>query len=152
MLLGELDQFLTKTLDIPRLASIDTSLNGLQVTRIDQEVRRVACAVDACMETFKRSAAGEADLLFVHHGLFWGTSVALRNSHYKRIRYLIEKDLALYAVHLPLDIDGHYGNNARLAKCLDLQDIEPFGEYRGVKIGFKGRLRTPASTRKSKRI
>ena len=145
MLLGELDQFLNLTLDIPRLSSIDASLNGLQVSRTNQEIRRVACAVDASMETFKRAATVEADLLFVHHGLFWGASSALRRSHYSRVRFLIESELALYAVHLPLDLDESYGNNVQMAKRLGLAEIEPFGEYRGVKIGFKGRFPSPAS-------
>jgi dinuclear metal center YbgI/SA1388 family protein len=79
-------------------------------------------------------------MLFVHHGLFWGSSVALTDRLYQRIRYLIENDLALYAVHLPLDAHPELGNNAGIARRLHLESVQPFGEYQGVKIGFKGIL------------
>ena len=140
MQLTELDVLLTETLDITDFSRIDASLNGLQVERADAEVKRIACAVDACMETFVRAAAWKADVLIVHHGLFWGPSLAVRRSHYARIRFLMEHDIALYAVHLPLDTHASLGNNAGIARKLELDDVTPFGEYKGVRIGMKGRL------------
>lgn len=140
MLLGELDAFLDATLGIESGSSIDASLNGLQVDRRTREISRVAFSVDACMESFRRAAEWGADLLFVHHGLFWGHSLALRGSHYERLRFLLEHDLALYAVHLPLDLHSGLGNNAGIAKKLGLLEVSPFGEYRGLKIGVQGRL------------
>ena len=56
----------------------------------------------------------------------------------------MEKDLALYAVHLPLDQHPEVGNNIGIARQLGLQEIEPFGSFKGVKIGFKGTLAAPA--------
>jgi dinuclear metal center YbgI/SA1388 family protein len=96
--------------------------------------------VDACLESIRRASEWEADLLFVHHGLFWGRPLAVTGGHYQRLRALIQADLALYAVHLPLDMHVELGNNAGLARRIGLQQTEPFGEYRGVKIGFKGIL------------
>ena len=51
--------------------------------------------------------------------------------------------MALYACHLPLDAHAELGNNAVLARMLGLSAIEPFGEHRGVKLGFSGILETP---------
>ncbi len=145
MLLNDLDSYFRNLLPIDDMVSIDASLNGLQVERRDDVVTKIAFAVDACMETIRRSAEVEANMLFVHHGLFWGSHVAVRGSHYRRIRHLIENDIALYAVHLPLDLHPTLGNNAAMTEKLGMHDLEPFGEYGGVKIGFKGTLPEPLS-------
>lgn len=123
----------------------DPSLNGLQVGLKEMEVRRAAFAVDASMETFRRAAEWGAQLLFVHHGLFWGKPAAVTGEHYRRLRFLLQEELALYAAHLPLDMQPEFGNNAGMARALDLQEVEPFAEHGGVKIGFKGRLPEPCS-------
>jgi dinuclear metal center YbgI/SA1388 family protein len=136
--LSELDRLLRDLLSLDALAAADRSLNGLQVANSRGVVERMAFAVDACLESFRRAASWKADLLFVHHGLFWGQPLALTGTHYRRIRALLEADLALYAVHLPLDLHAEVGNNAGLARSLGLQELEPFGEYHGIKIGCKG--------------
>lgn len=124
---------------------VDVAMNGLQVGRTDATVARIAFAVDACQETIERAADWNADLLFVHHGLFWGRPLALTGSHLARVRSLLEHDLALYALHLPLDCHPTLGNNAGLADALELAEREPFGEYRGVSVGIQGRLPEPLS-------
>ncbi len=124
-------------------ARVDPALNGLQVGRRDTTVARVACAVDACLETMQRAADWQADLLFVHHGLFWGRPLALTGTRLARVRMLLEHDLALYAMHLPLDCHPTLGNNAGLADALDLRERAPFGDYRGVAVGIQGRLPEP---------
>ena len=103
---------------------------------------RIAFAVDACQETIQRAGDWDADLLFVHHGLFWGRPLALTGTHLARVRALLEHDLALYALHLPLDCHPTLGNNAGLADALDLGERAPFGEYRGVPIGIQGDCRS----------
>ena len=128
-----------------RAARVDPALNGLQVGRTGADVARIAFAVDACQETMQRAADWNADLLFVHHGLFWGRPLALTGTHLARVRLLLEHDLALYALHLPLDCHPTLGNNAGLADALGLQERAPFGEYRGVAIGIQGRLPEPLS-------
>lgn len=140
MRLGELDRYFRALLSLADFDAIDSSMNGVQVQCSDKPIQRIAFAVDACVEVFRRAAESHADLLFVHHGLFWGRPIALRGSHYHRVKYLIEQDLALYAAHLPLDAHPELGNNAGLAAALGLQEIAPFGAYHGVKIGCKGRF------------
>jgi len=143
MTLSAVDSLLTETLDHRAWLGKDKSLNGLQVGRRNPEVHRVAFAVDACLQSFERAVAAGADLLVVHHGLFWGEPLAVTGDHQRRLRFLMDNDLALWASHLPLDAHPTLGNNAGLADALGLADRQPFGAYRGTKIGFKGSLPAP---------
>jgi dinuclear metal center YbgI/SA1388 family protein len=147
MLLGDLDGFLREYLEIERFVPIDASLNGLQVGRRDKEVRRVAYTVDAALETMRRAAEAEADMLLVHHGIFWGQVYPIVGPAFERFRTLLDHDLALYAVHLPLDYHPEVGNNAAMAERLGLVDTAPFGLYRGTHVGWKGRLPAPMTPR-----
>ena len=141
-LLG-IDAYFRELLPIAEFASVDSSLNGVQVACSAKPIQKMAFAVDACMASFERAQRLGADVLFVHHGVFWGAPTAVTGSHYERLKYLIQNDIALYAAHLPLDAHPVYGNNAGLARALGLIDVEPFGSYRGTKIGLKGKLPEP---------
>ena len=136
----ELDGYFRSLLDIDGFAAIDASLNGLQVDNSGADIQKIAFAVDACLETFTRAAAWGAGLLFVHHGLFWGKTERVAGLYRQRLAFLLEHDIALYAVHLPLDQHSAAGNNAVLAEKLGMRSIEPFGLYHGRKIGWKGEL------------
>lgn len=140
MLLKDFDEMIRELLDIERIDPLDISLNGLQVSRSNKDLKKAAFAVDASMESFKRSVTLNADILFVHHGLFWGKPYRITGSLYKRVQFLIKNDLALYGVHLPLDMHPEIGNNAGIAHKLKLENVEPFGDYHGLKIGCKGIL------------
>ncbi len=140
MKLSQLDAWFRDLLDPEALVGVDDSLNGLQVSRSGAEVARVAFAVDASLESIRRAAEAGAQLLFVHHGLFWGKPLRLEGFLRARIKLLLDADLALWACHLPLDRHPEVGNNAVLADMLGLVDREPFGLYHGVQLGFKGRL------------
>lgn len=143
MTLTEFDNYMRAILALEEMHRSDPSQNGLQVSRQDQEIRRVAVAVDSAMETFQAAVKWRADLLFVHHGLFWGREQVLTGTHYRRIKYLLDNDLALYAVHLPLDANLSVGNNAQMAQHLRLTEVEPFGLYKGAAIGVRGILPEP---------
>lgn len=140
MKLMEIDQWIRSLLPIDEMSREDISLNGIQVGQGEQEIRKAAFAVDACQETFARAAELGADLLVVHHGLFWGKPLAVTGSHYERLRFLMEKPLSLYAAHLPLDMDEKVGNNIELARLMGLEEVLPFGSYHGKTIGFRGSL------------
>jgi len=120
----------------------DSSQNGLQVEG-PEEVAKVAFAVDGCQATFERAIAAGAQLLVVHHGLFWSKPLRLVGPLFWRVRTLIEGDCGLYAVHLPLDFHPEVGNNAELARLLELEDTRAFGEYHGSEIGIGGVLDPP---------
>lgn len=145
MTTSELDTYFRSILDIDGFAAVDVSMNGLQVDNDGAPIEKVAFAVDACEETFRRAADAGAGLLFVHHGLFWGTPLALKGVHRHRLATLLGRNLALYASHLPLDQHPELGNNAALADLLGMREREPFGLYHGRKIGYKGLLEKPLS-------
>jgi dinuclear metal center YbgI/SA1388 family protein len=139
----DLDRYFRGILDIEGFASADSSLNGMQVDNDGGDVKKIAFAVDACMETFVRAAEQGAGLLFVHHGLFWGKPERIEGAFRRRIECLLKHNLALYAAHLPLDQNPLLGNNAVLARKLGIEAPQPFGTYHGHKIGFKGTLILP---------
>lgn len=121
----------------------DISHNGIQIQNSEPEskqIKKIAFAVDACEETAKKAAEAGADLLFVHHGLFWGGCQTITGSFYKRISTFIKNDLALCAYHIPLDANNPYGNNWGLAARLGLRNCESFGTWRGMVLGVKGEL------------
>jgi dinuclear metal center YbgI/SA1388 family protein len=115
----------------------DSSQNGLQIEG-PKEVTRIAFAVDGCLASFEQAVAADAQLLIVHHGLFWSQPIRLVGPLFQRVRTLVKGGCGLYAVHLPLDLHPEIGNNAELTRILALQDTHPFGEYHGIKIGIGG--------------
>lgn len=117
----------------------DASNNGLQVQGA-AAVTRVAFAVDACLATFRAAAKARAQLLIVHHGLFWSEHVQITGAQHKRIKTLFDAGLGLYASHIPLDAHAEVGNNAQLARIVGLRDIAPWGLYKGQPIGCIGTL------------
>jgi len=137
------DELTTYLDDYLRVREIeDTSQNGLQVEG-PEEVTRVAFAVDSCQAAFEQAVATGAQLLIVHHGLFWDKPLRLVGPLFQRVKTLIEGDCGLYAAHLPLDIHPEVGNNAELARLLELKEPRAFGEQHGNKIGIGGVLDPP---------
>ncbi|ULQ58975.1 Nif3-like dinuclear metal center hexameric protein [Brucepastera parasyntrophica] len=141
---AELEKWFNNLLNPGHFAAADPSKNGLQVDNSGKDINRVAFAVDACFETMERAEQAGAGMLFVHHGLFWRDPLCITGSHYKRIKKLLDADMALYASHLPLDAHPECGNNSGLVRRLGLENIELFGEYHGMLIGFRGTLPGPA--------
>lgn len=117
----------------------DASLNGLQVEG-NPQVSKVALGVDASLAAITAAVEGGADLLLVHHGLFWGQVQPATGPLARRLAAALGAGLSLYAAHLPLDAHPEVGNNACLADLLGLVDRLPFGAPRGKPIGVAGRL------------
>jgi dinuclear metal center YbgI/SA1388 family protein len=122
----------------------DDSCNGLQVEGSD-EITTIGLAVDACLAVFQKAAAGNCQMLVVHHGMIWKGLTGITGIVKRQIEFLLKNDLNLYAVHLPLDLHPELGNNIGLARSLGLIDIQPFGVYKGKAIGFMGALQEPMS-------
>lgn len=121
----------------------DYSNNGLQVEGA-AEVKRIAFAVDACLETFTKAAEQGADMLFVHHGLSWGNGFKrFVGADAARFRALFASNLSLFAMHLPLDAHKEIGNNAVLAQRLGLTVTSTFCRYHGMDIGMVCKLDAP---------
>jgi dinuclear metal center YbgI/SA1388 family protein len=132
-LVAHLDELL-RVRDIPDYPS---ALNGLQVEGT-RAVSRVACAVDAAEATIHAAVDAGADLLVVHHGLFWDGNQPVTGRRYRRLKALLDADLPLYSAHLPLDVHPELGNNARLLRALEIEPRGQFGEYRGMPLGWWG--------------
>jgi dinuclear metal center YbgI/SA1388 family protein len=93
--------------------------------------------VSAHRELFELAAAERAQLLLVHHGIFWGSGPGPIDAALKRrLQVLFDADIGLAAYHLPLDAHPTLGNNALLARELGAERIEPFAIHRGQPIGF----------------
>lgn len=112
------------------------AVNGLQVENSGR-VTHIAAAVDASLATVKLAIRAEADLLIVHHGLFWSPAHPWTGRKYELIRLLVENDLAVYSSHLPLDAHPKLGNNAQLCAALGLKRLRPFFESHGQCIGIQ---------------
>ncbi len=138
--LHELVSWLDDYLRVREVPDFPGALNGLQVESSGRPVRRVAAAVDAAEATIARALAGGADLVLVHHGLFWDGNQPVTGRRYRRLRPLLEADVALYAAHLPLDVHPEVGNNAVLARALGIEVRGSFGEHRGMPLGAWGEL------------
>ncbi len=123
----------------------DVSHNGLQVENRGK-ILRICAGVDASLSFFRQAARRNANLLVCHHGLSWGDSLKhITGLNYRRLGFLFDHDMALYACHLPLDAHPRLGNNAQICKALGLRGIKPFGVYRGNTIGWCGSLAGPMS-------
>ena len=101
----------------------------------------MATGVTASVELFERAAREDAQLVVVHHGLFWkGMAQHVDQALYRRLRPLFLNDIALAAYHLPLDAHPEVGNNALLARALGCEEPQPFAEHDGQPIGVAARF------------
>jgi dinuclear metal center YbgI/SA1388 family protein len=136
-------RFLDRYLEIDSIK--DSSWNGLQYEG-KPEVKQVLFAADAGIETFEKAAALDADLIVVHHGLFWNsTNPCLVGWFKKRVSVLWNHGISPYAVHLPLDRHRVVGNNAQLLKLLGAKIQNGFCEIDGNNIGWIGAFKQPVS-------
>jgi len=111
---------------------------GIQVVGAD-EVTKIACGVSSSRELFERAATAGAQLVIVHHGMFWRNEpVWIDRRQRGRLETLFGADLTLLAYHLALDAHPAIGNNALLADALGVEVEQPFAE-----VGQGGRLREP---------
>jgi dinuclear metal center YbgI/SA1388 family protein len=118
----------------------DYGPNGLQVPG-PERIETVATGVSANLQLFELAAVEQAQLLLVHHGLFWGSRAGPIDATLKRrLKILFDADIALAAYHLPLDAHPQFGNNALLAQALDADALEPFALHRGQPVGILARL------------
>lgn len=133
----ELVSFLDTFLNIQNIK--DDSYNGLQVEGKD-DIKKVIFAVDAGIAIFKKAIELTADMVVVHHGMFWnGVSPCITSWKKKRVEMLLNHGISLYAAHLPLDMHPEVGNNAQLLKILGFEKEQPFGFYHDQAISFTGK-------------
>lgn len=129
--LHEIVEYLDEYLEVDRVPDAPGARNGLQVDA-RSPVERICAAVDACQTTIEAAAEDGAQLLLVHHGLFWGDPLPVTGRTYRRLKALFDADLALYSAHAPLDVHPEIGNNSLLARALGLEIEGRFGSWQGL--------------------
>lgn len=135
--LARVVRHLDEVLRIRDIPDYPGALNGLQL-EADGDVTRVAVGVDASHAVIQGAIAQGAQLLVVHHGLFWGGAQRITGAFRARLKPAFDAGLAIYGAHLPLDAHPELGNNARLARTLGLEPTEGFGKFQTISVGVAG--------------
>lgn len=134
--LAAIVKYCDTTLRTAAIGDYPGAVNGLQVEN-GGAVTRIAATVDASLATVKLAVAAQADLLLVHHGLFWSPTHPWTGKRYELLRLLLENNLAVYSSHLPLDAHPKLGNNAGLSAALGFKKLHPFFVSHGSPIGLR---------------
>ena len=135
--LAEIVSLLDSALNITGVPDASVALNGLQVEN-NGCITKVALAVDGTQKTLDDAVAAGADLLVLHHGLYWAGLRPLTGWWKRKVETCLNHNLAVYAAHLPLDVHPTLGNNACIARELGLQEVEPELDSHGAKVGLSG--------------
>lgn len=116
----------------------DYGPQGLQVEG-KAEVRKVVSGVSGSAALFEQAAEAGADLVLVHHGIFWDKeSRVVKGGLKRRLELLLQHEITLAGYHLCLDAHPEVGNNVLAARGLGLENIRAWAEYNGRTIGFRG--------------
>jgi dinuclear metal center YbgI/SA1388 family protein len=134
--LVEIVKYCDRILRTAGIRDYEGAFNGLQVEN-SGNVTRIAAAVDATPRTIGLAARARANLLIVHHGLFWSSRQPWTGTSYKLMRSLLRSDIAVYSSHLPLDAHPIFGNNIRLCKALGFRNFRPFFNYKEQALGLR---------------
>lgn len=136
----ELEQLINQKLSSDKIN--DYAPNGLQVEG-KTEIKKIITGVTASQALIDYAISKNADAILVHHGYFWKSeNSCIRGMKGKRIKALLLNDINLYGYHLPLDVHPELGNNAQLAKLLDIENLQPL-EKSSVSIPVWGELKEP---------
>jgi dinuclear metal center YbgI/SA1388 family protein len=133
--LNEITAFCDHVTNLSTVADFTGANNGLQLQN-NGTVSRVAAAVDAGRVPFELAIEAGADLLIVHHGMFWNTPTQFTRNLYEKLKLAMDNNLAVYSSHLPLDAHQDIGNNRLLAKAIGLDPLEWFLEFEGTPIAL----------------
>jgi dinuclear metal center YbgI/SA1388 family protein len=133
-----LAEYLDELLEISRIPDYPGAMNGLQLGN-KGGVGKVAAAVDFSSRTAALAIGQQADLLIVHHGMFWGGTQSIIGQRFELLRSLIEHNVAVYSSHLPLDCHSTFGNNTLLSRELGLTPTGAFAKHETISIGVSGK-------------
>lgn len=135
----EFGKYLGQTLNAGQYR--DYCPNGLQVEG-RTAIARVVSGVTASLALIEAALDLKADAILVHHGYFWrGEDMRVIGTKQRRLKLLLANDVSLFAYHLPLDAHPQLGNNAQLARRLDLSASGRFGDD---DLGWLGRSASPS--------
>jgi dinuclear metal center YbgI/SA1388 family protein len=137
-LIGALSEYTDELLGVGEIPDYPGALNGLQFENRGP-IKKIAAAVDFSFRVLQHAIETGANLLIVHHGMFWGAPQRVTGGTYRRYAALFEADVAVYASHLPLDCHADMGNNVLLARELGLQPTGNFAHFETISIGVSGK-------------
>ena len=140
----EIVAYLDSLLEIATVPDYPGAVNGLQLAN-SGVVRKIAASVDFSSRSVSRAVDEGANLLIVHHGMFWGGVKPVTGNAYTRLRMLLDNDVAVYSSHLPLDRHATFGNNVLLSRELGLTPSGEFARYKGTSVGVMGDSSTATS-------
>jgi len=147
--LNEITAFCDHVTNRSTVADFTGANNGLQLQN-NGTVSRVAAAVDAGRIPFELAIEEGADLLIVHHGMFWSTPASYSGTLYEKLKLAMDNNLAVYSSHLPLDAHQDIGNNRLLAKAIGLDPLDWFLEFEGTPIALLAKAPTSRDDLKSR--
>ena len=147
----QIARYLDQLLDIENIKDSPRAVNGLQVQN-KRVIRKVGLAVDACQATIEMAIARDCQMMFVHHGIFWGGLQPVKGPHYDKLSAMMQADMGLYSAHLPLDMHPVLGNNRAWRTRSASKHAEVFGEYEGQLIGLKGKVKRQSAEQLGKTL
>ena len=130
----EIVEYCDSYLRTEEIHDYENALNGMQVEN-SGTVKKIAAAVDVSTRTLQEAAKCGANLLVAHHGMFWLGLRPITKALRRQVRFAFENDIAIYSVHLPLDLHPEVGNNALVMRALGFEKSEPFFEEKGSLLG-----------------
>lgn len=133
----EIASYLDDLLSTSTTPDYPSALNGLQLENSGR-VSKVAAAVDYSLDAVMKASEAKADLLILHHGMFWSGVRPLVGAQRAKLETLLRSDIAVYSSHIPLDKHPVFGNNVLLSRALDLNPSGQFAMFKGVAIGLTG--------------
>lgn len=142
VMLDEIVGYLDRELSVDSIPDYSGALNGLQLESAS-EVTHIAAAVDASLPVFEKAIAVGADLLVVHHGMFWHGAQRVTGAFYQKLKLAMESGLAVYSAHIPLDVHPEWGNNVQLARKLGMREPMSFFPWKGIDLGLSQELDIP---------
>ena len=135
--LASIAAHLDALLRVREIPDYPPALNGVQMEHRGP-VKKIAVAVDTSARTIRGAVDAGANMLLVHHGLFWGGLQPITGSYYSRVRLLLDNDMALYSAHLPLDTHETFGNSRLLAHAIGLEPGTGFARHETIDCGVRG--------------
>ncbi len=134
---NELLSYLNELLKVDEFS--DASPNGLQVEG-KSEINSIICGVSSSERLFQIAVSKGADMIIVHHGLFWKrdpSPLTITGIRRNRLAFLLQNDLNLVSYHLPLDAHEEFGNNIQILRRLHIAPLQP------VEVGYIGICEPP---------
>jgi len=137
--LQEIVRYCDSYLRIAEIQDYENALNGMQVENSGR-VTKIAAAVDVSTRALQQAAKGGANLLIVHHGMFWPGLRPVTKALHRQLKFALENDIAIYSCHLPLDLHPEIGNNVLLIRALSFEQSEAFLEEKGSLVGRRAAI------------